>query len=163
NYRHVARDFEHEWGAAGIGVLAAQAWTNYPIMLAVDDLGDAFELSAQTDRFVDPRRITTYMETAVQGLVQALEREPQIPIAAISILPDHERREIFCSFNDTAVAHPLEKLIHQLFEEQVERTPDAIAVSHNDRCFSYRELNSQANRLARYLRNLGVGADQPVG
>jgi non-ribosomal peptide synthetase component F len=54
-------------------------------------------------------------------------------------------------------------LIHALFEQQVERTPDVTAVTHDDQSLTYAELNCRANQLARYLREKGVGADQLVG
>nr|WP_278043221.1 AMP-binding protein [Paenibacillus elgii] len=66
-------------------------------------------------------------------------------------------------FNATAAAYEKEKTIHQLFEEQVERTPDRIALVYEGSRLTYRELNERANRLARTLRNEGVEADQLVG
>ncbi|WP_235604064.1 amino acid adenylation domain-containing protein [Bacillus gaemokensis] len=66
-------------------------------------------------------------------------------------------------FNDTATEYPCEKTIHQLFEEQVERTPDHVAVLFENQHLTYRELNERANQLARTLRGEGVQADQLVG
>ena len=58
--------------------------------------------------------------------------------------------------------YPREKLVHELFEEQAERMPDAVAVVFEDAALSYGELNRRANRLAHYLRELGVGPDARV-
>ena len=58
--------------------------------------------------------------------------------------------------------YPREQLVHELFEEQVEKTPDAVAVVYEDATLSYGELNRRANQLAHYLRELGVGPDQRV-
>ena len=66
-------------------------------------------------------------------------------------------------WNRTARDYPRDKCIHQLFEEQVERTPDAVAVSLARPAADLRELNHRANRLAHHLRRLGVGADKTVG
>ena len=64
---------------------------------------------------------------------------------------------------DTQADYPLDKCIHQLFEEQVERTPDAVAVVFENQQLTYQQLNSRANQLAHYLKSLGVGADVLVG
>src|SRR5207244_225054 len=66
-------------------------------------------------------------------------------------------------FNATAAPYPREKLIHELFEEQVGRTPQAIAVVCGEERLTYTELNARANRLAHYLRERGVRADRRVG
>src|SRR6185295_2070203 len=65
-------------------------------------------------------------------------------------------------WNATRAEYPREKLAHELFEEQVEKTPDAVAVVFEDAMLSYGELNRRANQLAHYLRELGVGPDQRV-
>jgi len=67
------------------------------------------------------------------------------------------------SWNDTTREYPLDKCIHQLFEEQVERTPEHIAVLFGNRKLTYRELNQRANRIAHHLRALGVGPEVLVG
>ena len=66
-------------------------------------------------------------------------------------------------WNDTKRDYPSDKCIHQLFEEQVERTPEATAVVFEDQQLTYRELNNRANQLAHYLRKLGVGPEVLVG
>jgi len=66
-------------------------------------------------------------------------------------------------WNGTHVPYPTDLCIHQLFEAQASRTPGAIAAEHGSRRWSYRELNAAANKLARYLRRLGVQRDVPVG
>lgn len=80
-----------------------------------------------------------------------------------SFLTDAERHQLLVEWNDTRVDYPKDKCIHQLVEEQVERTPDAIAVVFGDKQLTYRELNERANQLACYLQSLGVGADMLVG
>ncbi|WP_154618414.1 AMP-binding protein, partial [Pseudomonas syringae] len=66
------------------------------------------------------------------------------------------------AFNATDGEYPLEQTVHGLFEEQVQRTPDALAVLHGEQRLSYRELNERANRLAHYLRKQGVRPDSRV-
>jgi amino acid adenylation domain-containing protein len=164
NYRHHLSTPQSEWsGAQGIEVIAERGRTNYPITLSVDDLGEGFALTAQTDRRLDPQRMTGYLRAAVQSLVESLEKIPGRPALALSILPESERRQVVELFNETAVAYPQEKLLHGLFEEQVERTPQAMAVVYEGQRLTYWELNHRANQLARYLIDHGVGPDQRVG
>jgi amino acid adenylation domain-containing protein len=149
--------------ASGINVLDCREWTNYPIWLVVDDQGEGFELTAQADRHIDPQRITGYMQTAIRSLVQALEHMPQSPALSLSILPEHEWHQIIELFNATQTDYPQERLVHELFERQAERTPDAVAVVYGEQTLTYAELNRRANQLARYLRDKGVGPDRLVG
>jgi len=88
---------------------------------------------------------------------------PDITISDIDLLPTNKKRELIFDFNQTASAYPNHKTIHQLFEEQVARTPDDVAVVLGDSQLSYRELNSLANRLAHYLRKLGAGRGDLIG
>ena len=142
--------------------MVAQERTNYPIALSVDDLGEGFALTAQTDRRIDPHRVTGYLRTAIQSLVEALEQQPHRAALSLSILPENERRQVLELFNATRAVYPQEKLIHELFEEQVERTPGAVAVIYEDQLLTYAELNTKANQLARYLTAEGVTAGQLI-
>lgn len=85
------------------------------------------------------------------------------PVSRLPIMCEAEKRRVLVEFNETATPYPKHKLIHQLFEEQVERTPDAVAVEHEGRQLTYAKLNRRANQLARYLVSQGVGPDQIVG
>jgi amino acid adenylation domain-containing protein len=164
NYRHSSNDILTKFSeAAGATLLEVRTGTNYPIVLSVDDLGDAFVLDIQADERVDPDRMIGYAYTAVGSLVNALERAPQTPALALSILPLTERRQLIDLFNATEAFYPREKLLHELFEEQVARAPNAVAVAHEGQSLTYAELNGRANQLARYLRDRGVVPDQLVG
>ncbi len=164
NYRHgVPEPAAAEAGVSGVRFLASQERTNYPIMLSVSDLaGAGFVLTAQTDRRIDPKRLTQYMRVAMSSLLQALEQAPQTPAPALSILPESERHQLIESFNATAVEFERGKLLHELFEEQVERSADSVAVEHEGRRLTYTQLNERANRLAHHLRERGVGPDARV-
>lgn len=156
NYRHSLPNPEGPWSSVGIQVLAAEQRTNYPITCSVDDLGDGFVLNAQTDRRIDPSRLTGYLRSALVSLVDALEQGPQTQVTELEILPESERRKVTESFNTTQQAYPHEKLIHELFEEQAARTPDAVAVVYGMESLSYAAINEKANQLARFLRGQGV-------
>jgi amino acid adenylation domain-containing protein len=76
-----------------------------------------------------------------------------------TMLSDVERRQLLVEFNDTQTDYPREKCIHQLFEEQVERTPDNVAVVFEERQLTYAQLNARANQLAHHLQALGAGPE----
>ncbi|WP_241779100.1 AMP-binding protein, partial [Pseudomonas corrugata] len=164
NYRHTgtatSTDAVSAWN--GIQVLGGEERTNYPLMLSVDDLGESFSLTVQAASGIDAPRICAYMETALATLAQALECAPESSLADLPILPEAEREQLLVAFNATDGEYPLEQTVHGLFEEQVQRTPDALAVLHGGQHLSYRELNEQANRLAHYLRGQGVQPDSRV-
>ncbi|MBD2796682.1 amino acid adenylation domain-containing protein [Xenorhabdus sp. 18] len=161
NYRHSQPGSIHiAW--EGVRLLAVQERTHYPLTLSVDDLGEGFSLVAQTVSGIDPTRLIAYVITALTGLVDALDTEPDKPILHIPILPATERRQLLIDFNATQTDFPQEALIHQLFEAQVQRTPDAIAVAFNNQLLSYDQLNRHANRLAHHLIGLGVRPDDRV-
>ncbi|NEW07888.1 amino acid adenylation domain-containing protein [Paenibacillus sp. SYP-B3998] len=84
-------------------------------------------------------------------------------LGEVYVLTAPEQEVLLGEFNDTAAPYPKEHTIHGLFEEQVERTPDRVAVIMGEEQLTYRELNEQANRLARVLREKGVGPDRIVG
>jgi amino acid adenylation domain-containing protein len=143
-------------------MLKVQERTNYPVSLSIDDYGDGFGLTAQTVNGVEAERICMYMMKVLEGLVETLGREPKALVRSIEVLPEAERRQLLEEWNETTCEYPREKLVHELFEEQVGKTPEAIAVVFEDDMLSYRELNLQSNQLAHYLRRLGVGSDERV-
>ncbi|ASS75400.1 hypothetical protein CIG75_10630 [Tumebacillus algifaecis] len=98
-----------------------------------------------------------------QVLAEAALQQPERPIANLELLTAAERKQLLVEWNRTAVEYPRIDSLHQLVEEQVERTPDATACVFEGRELTYRELNDQANRLAHHLRSLQVTADTVVG
>ncbi|WP_146742795.1 condensation domain-containing protein, partial [Lonsdalea populi] len=162
NYRHSQPQMSDNPVWNGMRRLAADERTNFPLTLSVDDLGQGFRLVAQTVASLDPGRVARYLETALYGLVEALAVDPQRPIMTISVLPDAERRQLLVDFNATAADFPQQALIHQLFEAQAARTPDAVAVLFEARSLTYDELNRRANQLAHHLIALGVRPDDRV-
>jgi len=84
-------------------------------------------------------------------------------IVKLPLLSEAEQQQILVDWNDTATDYPRDKGIHQLFEAQVERTPDNLAVVFKNESLTYLELNRRANQLAHHLQSLGVGPDVLVG
>ena len=81
----------------------------------------------------------------------------------MELLSEGEREQIVVGWNNTQAEYPREKCLHELFEEQVERSPEAVAVVYEGERLTYRELNERANQLGHYLRELGVGPEVLVG
>lgn len=105
---------------------------------------------------------------AVEHFLRTLDaflQDPDARIDRFELISPAERRCVLTDFNPARVAHRQEQnaCIHQLFEEQAEKTPDAVAVVCQDRHLTYRALNERANQIARYLTNLGVGPESRVG
>ncbi|WP_244131951.1 non-ribosomal peptide synthase/polyketide synthase [Burkholderia plantarii] len=164
NYRHGTAGAEAatQTIADGIEVLGGEERTNYPLMMSVDDLGDGFMLTAQVAEGIGATRICAYLQTALEGLVDALARQPEQPLRTIAILPPAERTHLLRTLNATRADYPREQTIHGLFEAQAARTPHAPAVIHDGRQLTYAELNAHANRLAHRLIAHGVRPDDRV-
>ncbi|WP_448511791.1 amino acid adenylation domain-containing protein [Photorhabdus laumondii] len=162
NYRHNTQPVTPDEIVSGIEFLGAQERTNYPFVLSVEDSGSDLGLTAQVVQPFDPERICGYMQQALASLVQALEQASDMPVQQLDILPATERTLLLKTWNATETAYPEWLCIHQLFEQQVEKTPDATALIHENQSFSYVELNADANRLAHQLIALGVAPDQRV-
>ena len=96
-------------------------------------------------------------------MLEAIVANPQQQIRELPLLSEQERHQLLVQWNDTQIHYPAHKCIHSLFEEQVQRTPDAIALVFEDQQLTYWELNARANQLAHYLQSLGVGPEVLVG
>ena len=97
------------------------------------------------------RRMLGHYQVLLEGIVA----NPDAHIGELPLLTEAERHQLLVEWNQTEVDYPRDKCIHQLFEEQVERTPDAVAVVFEDQQLTYRELNERSNQLAHHLRKLG--------
>ncbi|MGC2062824.1 MAG: condensation domain-containing protein, partial [Thermodesulfovibrionales bacterium] len=98
-----------------------------------------------------------------QMMLEGIAANPDQRLSELPLLTEAERHQLLVEWNNTATDYPGDKCIHELFEEQVEKTPDAIAVVFEDQQLTYRELNSRANQLANYLEKRGVEPEVLVG
>ncbi|MCP5004726.1 MAG: amino acid adenylation domain-containing protein, partial [Planctomycetes bacterium] len=98
-----------------------------------------------------------------QTLLESIVNNPDVSVSALPILTEVEQDQLLLEWNDTKVDYPQDRCIHQLFEAQVGRTPEAVAVQYEDLQLTYRELNGRSNQLAHYLIKYGVGPDVLVG
>ena len=105
------------------------------------------------------QRMLGHFKTILAGIVANSEQN----ISTLPVLTEGERHQLLVEWNNTDAEYPRNKCSHQLVEEQVERTPDAVAVEFEEEQLTYRELNRRANQVAHYLRSLGVKPEVPVG
>ncbi len=104
-------------------------------------------------------RMAGHFQTLLAGIVA----NPQQSVGELPLLTEQERHQLLVEWNNTCIPYPDTKCIHQLFEEQVEQTPQSVAVVYEDYELTYQELNLRANQLAHYLQTLGVGPEVLVG
>ncbi len=123
--------------------------------------GMAGSLEYNTDLF-DERTIDRMIEHFSQ-LLTGLMADPDRLISDVSFLPKGEEETLLAEWNDTSVEFPSESCIHELFEAQVARIPEAVAVTLDGDSLTYRELNNRGNKLARRLQKLGIGPESKVG
>ncbi|MBH8578113.1 amino acid adenylation domain-containing protein [Nostocaceae cyanobacterium CENA369] len=105
----------------------------------------------------------TRMTSHFQTLLAAIIANPHQSIGELPLLSQQERHQLLVEWNDTYRPYPHSKCIHQLFEQQVEKTPNAVAVVYEEESLTYQQLNDRANQLAHYLRSLGVKPEVLVG
>jgi len=131
-------------------------------LLAVEN-GGAFRFWFEYDTELFDARSIERMAGHFQTLLEALVEQSDLPLSQLPLLTGAEHERIVRGFNQTRQPYPQEKSIAELFEEQVDRSPQSIAVSYDPLQLSYAELNARANQLAHYLRRCGVGPDCLVG
>ncbi|MGW3450600.1 non-ribosomal peptide synthetase, partial [Streptomyces sp. NPDC001076] len=168
NYRHTVapggrRATPGAGGADGMRTMYSHDHTNFPVDVAVDDLGTGFGITAETVAPVDPRSLCELLNTVVSRLVTALEEAPGTPLWRLDALAATELWTMLTDWNDTARGTGPSS-VPALFEAQAVRRPAAVAVTaHGRPPVTYADLNDRANRLARLLIAQGVGPESVVG
>ncbi len=138
-------------------------FTAYDVNLNVTEIDDTLILDCDynTDVF-DLSTIERFLGQ-FQTILSEITANPETHVTQLPLLTDTERHRILIEWNDTAQVCPLHMCLHQFFEEQVERAPDAEALSFEAQTLTYREFNGRANQVAHYLQTLGVEPDTLVG
>jgi non-ribosomal peptide synthetase component F len=131
------------------------------LSLTEEDGGITGSLQYKEDLFdaTTAERMVEHYRTLLEGAAA----DPQQPISRLPLLSERERKQQLEEWNATAAEYPRHRCVHDLFEEQVERTPDAVAVVDARGEVTYGELNRRANQLAHHLRGMGVSEGQSVG
>ncbi|HYO57151.1 condensation domain-containing protein, partial [Archangium sp.] len=136
--------------------------TNYPLTANIGffnenlQLGFTYEPKAFDEAIID--QALRHWKLAMESIVA----NPEQRVREVQLLTEVERRRLLVEWNDTQAEYPRETCVHQLFEVQAERTPEALAVKSAEARVSYEELNARANQLAHYLRRKGVGPEERV-
>ncbi|CAM3389965.1 Peptide synthetase XpsA [Xenorhabdus nematophila ATCC 19061] len=153
-----------QWGDAELRPFPYLFYADMPVPLMVnileagDQIGYAFyyDTAVFDDEFISQlmQNLATVLENMADDEQQAVNRLP--------LMNEQERRQVLHDFNDTCKSFPQHALIHQCIEQQVERTPDAVALSFGNEQLSYSALNQRANQLAHALVNAGVRPDARV-
>jgi amino acid adenylation domain-containing protein len=120
-----------------------------------DDLAGTLTYNSDLFDAATIQRMGAEFNTLIEGIVD----DPDQFVGRLPLLTQRERQQLLIEWNDTKREYPNDKCVHELFEEQVEQNPDAVAVVFEDEQLPYDELNRRANQLAHYLQSLGVGPE----
>lgn len=134
----------------------------FDLLLALEDSAQGIQgvLEYNTDIFEEAT--IGRMAGHYQRLLEEMLAQPEQHITQLPFLTHHERKQVVVEWNATERAYSQNLCIHQLFEAQVERTPQALALLCKEQTWTYQELNQRANQLAYRLRELGIGPGKLV-
>ncbi|MFK8185398.1 MAG: amino acid adenylation domain-containing protein [Phormidesmis sp.] len=118
-----------------------------------------FEYNSDLFKAERIQRLAQHFSILLQGIVE----KPETPITHLPLLAEREQHQILVEWNSTQASYLNNQCLHQLFEAQAERTPEALAVTFEGQQLTYRELNTKANQLAHHLQSLQVGPEVLVG
>ena len=143
--------------------LGEHSTSKFDLSLIIEDRGTeligAWEYSSDLFTQEAISRITENFQTLLNGIVN----NPETPINQLPIISAFEQQQILEKWNNTQQDYPESFCIHELFTQQVIKTPDAIAVKFGNQQLTYTQLNQKANQLANYLQNCGVTSEVLVG
>ncbi|TMC18166.1 MAG: non-ribosomal peptide synthetase, partial [Chloroflexi bacterium] len=131
------------------------------LFVAESEQGLHCQLEYSTDLFEEATitRLLAHFSTLLEGVVH----NPHLPLPELPLLTEGEREQLLVQWNATQSDYPQDRCVHQLFEEQVELTPDAVALVFEDQMLTYAHLDGVANRLAHYLQEFLIGPESFFG
>jgi len=140
-----------------------QQKVDFDLTLEVLELGEFLSVSLKYNIDVLETATVAKIGEHFQNLLTAIVENPDMAVGKLPMLSDGEKQQILVEWNNTKTDYPQDNCIHHLFESQVEKTPDAIAVVFGQEKLTYSQLNTKANQLAHYLQELGVKPEMQVG
>lgn len=135
----------------------------FDLVLQIEEQGEQLVATWDYDTSLFAPATITRLNGHFLTLLAGLLANPQAPLHTLPLITAQERQQLLVEWNKTAVEHPLDQGVHQLFEAHATRTPHATALVYNGQTMSYGELNRRANQLAHYLIKRGVGPERIVG
>lgn len=144
-------------------ILIESKTAEFDLTLSMTEMPDGLWASLQYNSDLFEAATIQRIIRHFQNLLEAIVTNPDERILNLPLMSPAEQQKVTLDWNKTQTEFPSERSIQQLIEEQVARTPDAIAVVAGDRSLSYRELNRRANQLAGYLQRMGVGPEKLIG
>ena len=152
---------ETGWFNAGTSIFEFTLTINpaNPLNTGADEINCVMEYNTDLFDASTIERLLTHLQTLLEGAVENPDRR----LSEMPILTPEENKTMLGAWNDTVSPYPKDRCMHEWFEQQVQRTPDAIALVDHHRRITYRGLNRRANRLARRMVALGVGPEVRVG
>jgi thioester reductase-like protein len=163
-HRHIGFEFEqfpNKYDVAGISLSLYQKnihLENFKLKLTCQQQQDYLITEFNYDRNKFSLEIITRLATQFHTLVESVINNPEMTVEELTILDRQQLHQLLVEFNDNQTNYPQDKCIHQLFEEQVTKTPNNIAVVFESEQLTYSELNHKADRLANYLQQQNVPA-----
>ncbi len=156
NYPFDTRLFETPARGLRLTGIESHDVAHYPLILTVlPGKGLRLRMEYRADVF-DAAAVNTLVQRFARVL-EVAAMDPARPVGDIDVLGAEERHRLLVEWNETQRTYVRDRGLHELFEAQVRRTPQAVAVSRAERSLTYVELNARANRLAHYLTRRGVG------
>lgn len=137
----------------------ASSVERFKIKLACADYGDSLSAALHFDPLLYHEEEVKRLAAQFERLVDSLIAMPKSSVGELAAVSDEDLRRSLVEFNDTVADYATDKCIHQLFEAQTQRTPDAVSVICGDEHLTYGALNRRSNQLAHHLRALGVGPE----
>ncbi|KNY26442.1 non-ribosomal peptide synthetase [Pseudobacteroides cellulosolvens] len=137
----------------------------YSLQLVIKDWSDDKELTLDFDYKLSDfsEEQIHYMYSKLNNIVEQMLENPEAKVKDLQLLTEAEKQNLIYEFNETHADYPKEKTIFELFEEQVERTPQKIAVVFGNRELTYAELNRRSNQIAYILKDKGISRNLIVG
>src|SRR6185369_10526911 len=140
----------------------AKQWSSFDLTLWVTESTDELFVSLEYNTDLFDRASIGNMVERFRMLLESAAANPELRLSEMALLNESERHQILVEWNITRRPYPTDSCFQQLFEAQVARTPDAVAVSCEGQSLTYREFNERSNHLARVLVSQGVGPDVVV-
>ncbi len=134
----------------------------FDLSIAVTENNDGLSGSVEYSSDLFTEDTVLRMVNHFNILLESIVKDPQKEILSLQMMTKEEEDRLLIDFNATETDYPSEKSIIEIFEEQVVKTPDAIAVTFEDQSLTYSQLNERSNQLGHYLKNRGVKDETPV-